>query len=262
MSPGATESILSLRGLLKTFDGIKAVDELSVEIPTGKITALIGPNGSGKTTVFNLISGLIRPDSGCIKLENLDITSMPPHRIARAGIGRTFQMIRLCSQLTVLENVMLAFHYPYGERLLPTLISQSRIKREESEISERAMQCLRSVQMQDKANVLGNELSHGQRRLVEMARALALDPRILLLDEPMSGLSPAAINQVKGIVSDIMSRGVSILFIEHDMKVVSDMAEHVVVLSYGREIAEGSVDEIRSAPEVRTAYLGRSSLAS
>ena len=256
------DSVLTIKRLSKSFDGIKAVDELSAEIATGTITALIGPNGSGKTTVFNLISGLLRPGAGRIRLNDSDITFLPPHRIARAGIGRTFQMIRLCSQLTVLENVMLAFHYPYGERLLPTLISQSRIRREESEMREQAMQCLQSVKMQDKASAMGNELSHGQRRLVEMARALALNPKLLLLDEPMSGLSPVAIDKVKGIISDTKAKGITILFIDHDMKVVSDISEHVIVLNYGRKIAEGTVDQIKSDPEVQAAYLGGRKIAS
>ncbi len=255
-------SVLTIEKLSKSFNGIKAVDELTVEIQTGKITALIGPNGSGKTTVFNLISGLLRPNAGQIRLYDSDITSLPPHRISRAGIGRTFQMIRLCSQLTVLENVMVAFRYPLGEKLLPTLVSQSRIRREEHEIRERAMQCLESVKMQDKANAMGNELSHGQRRLVEMARALALNPKMLLLDEPMSGLSPVAIDQVKGIISETKAKGITVLFIDHDMKVVSDISEHVIVLNYGRKIAEGTVDQIKSDPEVQAAYLGGRKIAS
>ena len=255
------DSILTIEQLSKSFDGVKAVDGLSVEIVAGRITALIGPNGSGKTTVFNLVSGLVHPDSGCVRLENSDITSMPPHRIARAGIGRTFQMIRLCAQLTVLENVMLAFRYPLGERLLPTLITQSQVRQEESEVRVRAMNCLESVQMQDKADALGNELSHGQRRLVEIARALALNPKLMLLDEPMSGLSPAAIDTVKLIIAETKAKGITILFIDHDMKVVSDISEHVVVLNYGRKIAEGTVEEIKSDPEVQSAYLGRNKCA-
>ncbi len=257
-----TDSVLTIEKLSKSFNGIKAVDDLSLEIQAGKITALIGPNGSGKTTVFNLISGLLRPNAGQIRLHDSNITSLPPHRIARAGIGRTFQMIRLCSQLTVLENVMLAFRYPLGEKLLPTLASQSRIRREEHEIRKRAMQCLQSVKMQDKANAMGNELSHGQRRLVEMARALALNPKVLLLDEPMSGLSPVAIDQVKGIISETKAKGITILFIDHDMKVVSDISEHVIVLNYGRKIAEGTVEQIKSDPEVQAAYLGGRKIAS
>ena len=254
--------ILTIDRLSKSFNGIKAVDDLSVEIPAGRLTALIGPNGSGKTTVFNLISGLLQPDTGSIRFQDSDITSLPPHKIARVGIGRTFQMIRLCSQLTVLENVMLAFHYPDGERLLPTLFSQSRIRREESEMRDLAMDFLESVLMQDNASAMGNELSHGQQRLVEFARALALKPKIMLLDEPMSGLSPVAIEQVKGIISDTKDKGITILFIEHDMKVVSDISEHVIVLNYGRKIAEGEVDSIRSNLEVQTAYLGRRHLDS
>jgi len=256
------DSALTIENLSKSFNGIKAVNELSIEIPTGRIVALIGPNGSGKTTVFNLINGLLKPDAGRVVLNGTEITALPPHKISRAGLGRTFQMIRLCSQLTVIENVMLAFHYPLGEKLLPTLISQTRVKKEASTIREKAMDCLQAVHMQDKASAMGNELSHGQRRLVEMARALALDPRVLLLDEPMSGLSPAAIDKVKNIISDIRARGITIIFIEHDIKVVSDISEYVIVLNEGQKIAEGRVDEIRSNPDVQAAYLGRHSFAS
>lgn len=257
-----TNVILTIDRLSKSFNGIRAVDDLSVEIPETRLTALIGPNGSGKTTVFNLLSGLLQPDTGSIQFHDSDITSLAPHKIAQVGIGRTFQMIRLCDQLTVLENVMLAFHYPDGERLLPTLFSQSRIRREESEKRKQAMKCLEFVQMQDKANSMGNELSHGQRRLVEMARALALTPKVMLLDEPMSGLSPTAIDQVKSIILESKAKGITILFIDHDMKIVSDISENVIVLNYGRKIAEGAVDTIKSDPEVQAAYLGRRSLGS
>lgn len=257
-----TDSILKLVRLSKSFNGIMAVDDLSVEIPHGKMTALIGPNGSGKTTVFNLISGLLRPDKGNVQLQDMDITSVPPYKIARAGIGRTFQMIRLCAQMTVLENVMLAFRYPYGEKLLPTLFAAAKIRREEKEIRDQAMECLRTVQIEDKADAMGNALSHGQRRLVEMARALALNPIILLLDEPMSGLSPVAIDLVKSIIARLGGGGSSILFIEHDMNVVSDISEHVIVLNHGRKIAEGTVAEIKVSPEVQAAYLGSRSHAS
>lgn len=255
-------SVLTIEGLSKSFNGIKAVDNLTISVPAAKISALIGPNGSGKTTVFNLISGLLKADSGKIEMSRTNLISLPPHKIARMGVGRTFQVVRLCAQLTVIENVLLAFHFNDGERLIPTLILHHRVKREEAENRHRAFECLRLVGMDGKAYALGNELSHGQRRLVEMARALALNPKLLLLDEPMSGLSPSSVDQVKDIIAKLRIRGITVLFIDHDMEVVSDISENVIVLNYGRKIAEGALDIISTNPEVRAAYLGSSFRAS
>jgi branched-chain amino acid transport system ATP-binding protein len=251
-------SLLNIQSLSKSFDGVRALDNLTLDIPEGQITGIIGPNGSGKTTLFNVISGLLKPDGGAISLANERITGLSPHRIARAGIGRTFQVIRLCGQMSVLENVMLAAPSRVGDRIGTAMLRTSAATREDQFNRNRALELLTLVGIAHKRDAMGSELSHGQRRLTEIARALALDPEVLLLDEPMSGLSPQAIEQMKVIIRRLDSDGKTILFIEHNMHVVMDLSEHVVVLNHGRKIAEGSPDEIRSNPDVITAYLGRS----
>lgn len=251
-------AILSLKSISRSFDGIRAVDNLSLAIEKARITALIGPNGSGKTTVFNIVTGLIPADSGSVSLDGTVLSGLPPHKVARAGIGRTFQLIRLCPQMTVLENVMLALRHRVGERLTMAMLRPKRLVAEENENRERAIELLQSVEMDHKKSVMGNELSHGQRRLVEIARALALDPRVLLLDEPTSGLYPQMIRKVTEIVRALRDDGRTIWFIEHNMKVVLELSDRVIVLDHGRKLIEGTPDEIKDNPEVNTAYLGRS----
>ncbi len=250
-------AILRIENLSRSFDGVKAVADLSISLEVGKVTALIGPNGSGKTTLFNVITGFLRPDSGRIYVGDRDVTRWPPHRIAQVGVGRTFQTLRLCGQMSVLENVMLALRFPLGERLdLALLRSKSMLKEEEANRAT-AFEILKQVKMDHKANAMGAGLSHGQRRLLEIGRALALEPHLLLLDEPMSGLWPSAIDDTKDIIRGLAESGKTVLFIEHNIQVVSDLAEHVIVLNEGRKIAEGTPTEIRENEEVLTAYLGK-----
>ena len=251
-------AILSLTSVSKSFDGLKAVDNLSLAIEEGKITALIGPNGSGKTTVFNIVTGLLKADAGEIAMDSRKLTGLPPYKIARAGIGRTFQLIRLCPQMSVLDNVMLALRYPIGEKLSMAMLRPKRLVREEEANQKRAIELLTRVEMDHKQEAMGSDLSHGQRRLVEIARALALDPKVLLLDEPMSGLFPKMIEKSMEIIRGLRDEGRTIWFIEHNMRVVLELSDRVIVLDHGRKLAEGTPEEIRGNPEVNTAYLGRS----
>jgi len=250
-------AFFEVKNLSKDFDGVRAIDDLSFELNKGQITALIGPNGAGKTTVFNVITGFLRPGRGDVRINSRRISGLPPYKIARMGIGRTFQNIRLFPKLTVLENLMLALKYDTGERLTSALLRTKRMIREDAENKSIAIDHLKKVGLEHKQDALGQELSHGQRRLVEIARLLALNPQLLLLDEPTAGLFPEMVTEMKRLIKQLKEEGKTILFIEHDMKVVMDIAERILVLNYGKIIADGSPSEIQNNDEVITAYLGR-----
>jgi len=253
-------TMLQVQRLYKEFDGIKAVDDLSLSIEDNSIVALVGPNGSGKTTVFNIVSGFIKAERGKVILDAKDITSVISYKIARLGIGRTFQNIRLFPQISVLDNVMLGLKYETGNKFSAALVQTKRMKKEEAENTNKAEDLLKFVGLSEKRDALAENLSHGQRKLLELARILALEPKIFLLDEPIAGLFPKTKRTMFGLIKKLKEKGKTILFIEHDLHSVMDIAEKIIVLDHGKKIAEGAPEEIKQNKEVLQAYLGKESL--
>ena len=249
--------MLQVQNIVKEFDGIKATDDIVFEVEENSICGLVGPNGSGKTTVFNLICGYLKPDKGKIFFDGKQITSLNPYKIAKLGIGRTFQNIRLFPQISVLDNVMLGFKHDKGEKFSSALFQTKRMKQEEKQNLLKAEGILKFVGLIKKRNALAAHLSHGQRKLLELARILALEPALFLLDEPFAGLFPETKRTMLNLIRNLKERGKTILFIEHDMNSMMGVAEKVIVLNYGKKIAEGKPEEVKNNEEVLKIYLGK-----
>lgn len=248
--------LLRLERLTKNFGGLMALNRVSFSVREGAIKGLIGPNGAGKTTAFNLITGIHPPSGGAIFFDGRRIDGLPPHRLSRLGLARTFQTVRLFPGLTVLENVMVGRHARMTGGLLRSLYPFGGAGREERAAGEAAMEALALVGLAGRWDAPAGTLPFGLQRLVEIARALATEPRLLLLDEPAAGLGAEERNRLKLLIRALRDRGLTILLIEHDVGMVLDLADEVVVLEYGAVIAEGEPSAIRSHPEVVRAYLG------
>ena len=250
------DSLLQATKLSKSFGGIKAVNNAHIEVNRGSITGLIGPNGAGKTTLFNLLSNFIKADSGSILFENQPIHNLPSHKIATRGFIRTFQVARVLSRLSVLENMLLATPNQTGENFFKVWFQQGQLRAEERANKEKAMSILESVGLADKAHDYAGALSGGQRKLLEMARTLMTNPKLILLDEPAAGVNPTLINQICEHIVDWNRQGISFLIIEHNMDVIMSLCDRVWVLAEGTNLAEGTPNEIQNNRSVLEAYLG------
>ncbi|WP_019937895.1 ABC transporter ATP-binding protein [Bordetella sp. FB-8] len=249
--------MLEISSLSKSFGGLHVLRDVNIKVPQGAIYGLIGPNGAGKTTVFNLITGLLDPTSGGIAFDGQDILRKKPHQITRLGIARTFQNIRLFKEMTLLQNVVVGAyrHMNYGFASL--LLGLPRYREHEARARERALELLSWMKLDHKAHDLADNLSYGEQRRLELARALATEPRLLLLDEPVAGMNTGERAGLMTEIQAIRDRGYTILMIEHDMQFVMGLCERIAVLNFGKIIAEGGPEDIRNNEQVIEAYLGR-----
>jgi branched-chain amino acid transport system ATP-binding protein len=250
------KKLLEVRSLTKVFGGLKAVDDVSFSIAEGSIHSLIGPNGAGKTTLFNLVTGLYVPSSGSINFGQVDITGRPPDKLAQLGISRTFQNLQVCMRMTLEDNVLVGAHVSLGDSILKGMFPFGRSVRDETKERTHAHALMRFVGIDSFAAMTAAEAPFGVLKRLEIARAMAARPRLLLLDEPAAGLNPTERVALETLIRGIAKMGVTILVIEHDMKMVMSLSDHIVVLANGRKIAEGSVAQVRSNPDVVVAYLG------
>ncbi len=247
------EFILSIQNLHKAFGGLNAVQDCSFTVRRNSITGLIGPNGAGKTTLFSLVTGLLKPDRGTIHFKGQDITHSPTHRRVRAGLTQTFQAIRLFPELTVLDNLLVALK-DNKQGLHHIFLNQKKLQKR---LTQEATDQLRSVNLHEKAHLLAGELSYGQQKLLEILRAAALNPEMMLLDEPAAGVNRTMLHTIIALIQRLQKEGKTFLIIEHDMGFIMGLSEKIVVMDYGKEIAVGSPEEIQKNSKVLEAYLGK-----
>lgn len=249
-------ALLEVQHISKHFGGLKATDDISMQVEQGEILGIIGPNGAGKTTFFNLITGTYRLTSGKILFDGKDVTNYTPEKMAKLGMARTFQNIKLFKFLSVLENVKVGFHIQTSTGMVDSILHTKRYRNDEALANEKGMEILRRVGLADQAALLAGNLPYGWQRRLEIARAMALSPKILLLDEPAAGMNPSETAELMGFIRTLRDDGITVVVIEHDMKFMMNLCDRIVVINYGKKLAEGTPAEVTRNEQVIEAYLG------
>ena len=249
-------STLSVERLSKKFGGVHAIEDLSFEVAAGTVHSIIGPNGAGKTTLLNLLTGIYVPSTGRITFDDRELTGAPTHAFAEAGIGRTFQNLQIFFNMSALENVMTGRHLRERCGLLPALLHTPRLARAERECRERALELLRFLGLADYAEAGADAMPYGALKRLEIARALAGEPKMLLLDEPAAGLNPTEALEIAALIKQLAGAGTTVVLVEHNMHLVMGVSDHILVLDYGRRLSEGTAEEVGNDPRVIEAYLG------
>jgi ABC-type branched-subunit amino acid transport system ATPase component len=248
--------LLGIKGVTKHFGGVAALNDCSLALAAGRVTGIIGPNGAGKTTLLNIVSGLVKPDSGSVAFDGRDITALPMHQVASIGLVRTFQIVREVGGLTVFENMLLSAPRQSGERVAGALFAHRTVKEQEREIAIKARSILERLGLWPLADQSAAALSGGQKKLLELARVLLLDPKLILLDEPAAGVAPPLLKTIIAIIRELNDEGISFGIVEHDMHLISEVCHDVHVLAEGRALVSGSFTEVTSDKRVIDAYLG------
>lgn len=248
--------MLSIRHLTKTFGGLKAVQDVSIDIKEGAIHSVIGPNGAGKTTLFNLITGIYTPTSGEIQFRGENVAGKSPDELAQRGMSRTFQNLQICMNMSALENVMVGAHLRLNQSLIAGLLRLPSVRKADSACRDEAAELMQFVGVGKYLGHAASQMPYGALKRLEIARALAARPRILLLDEPAAGLNHTETGEIETLIQKVAASGVTVVLVEHDMKLVMNLSNHITVLDYGKKLAEGTPAEVRANPDVIAAYLG------